>query len=38
MKLQKAGVSNNKIIAITGHKSEESIKHYAEMDLEDDKD
>jgi len=34
-KLQKVGVPNSKIM---GHKNEESIKHYAEMDLEDHKD
>ena len=34
-KLQKAGVSNDKIIAITGHKTEQSIKAYVDTDLED---
>ena len=33
-KLQKAGVSNDKIRAITGHKREESIKYYTDTDLE----
>ena len=33
--LQKAGVSNDKIIAITGHKTEQSIKAYVDTDLED---
>ena len=30
-----AGVSNDKIIAITGHKTEQSIKAYMDTDLED---
>ena len=34
-KLQKAGVSNDKIISITGHKTEQSIKAYVDTDLED---
>ena len=34
-KLQKGAVSNNKITAITGHKSEQSIAQYADTDLED---
>ena len=34
MKLQKAGGSNDKIIAIMGHEREESIKCYTETDLE----
>ena len=35
-KLQKAGVSNNKIsIAITRHKTEQSIKAYVDTDLKD---
>ena len=34
-KLQKGGVSNDKITAITGHKSEQSIAQYADTDLED---
>ena len=34
-KLQKAGVSNDNIIAITGHKAEQSIKAYVDTDLED---
>ena len=37
-KLQKAGgASNDKIIAITGHKNEQSIKYYADTDLDDQK-
>ena len=36
-KLQKAGVSNDKIIAIKGHKNEQSIKYYADTDLDDQK-
>ena len=32
--LQKAGVSNDKIIAITGHKIEQSIKAYVDTDLD----
>ena len=34
-KLQKGGVSNDKITAITGHKNEQSISDYADTDLED---
>ena len=34
-KLKKAGVSNTEIIAITGHKSEDSLKHYDEVDIDD---
>ena len=34
-KLQKGGVPNDKITAITGHKSEKSIAEYADIDLED---
>ena len=34
-KLQKAGMSNDKIISITGHKTEQSIKAYVDTDLED---
>ena len=34
-KLQKAGVSNDKIIAVTRHKMEQSIKAYVDTDLED---
>ena len=34
-KLQKGGVPNDKITAITGHKSEQSIAEYADTDLED---
>ena len=33
-KLQKAGVSNDKIIAITGHKTEQSIKAFVGTDLD----
>ena len=34
-KLKKAGVSNTEIIAITRHKSEDSLKHYDEVDIDD---
>ena len=34
-KLKKAGVSNTEIVAITGHKSEDSLKHYDEVDIDD---
>ena len=34
-KLKKAGNSNTEIIAITGHKSEDSLKHYDEVDIDD---
>ena len=34
-KLQKEGVPNDKITAITGHKSEQSIAEYTDTDLED---
>jgi len=34
-KLQKAGMSNDKIISITGHKTEQRIKAYVDTDLED---
>ena len=34
-KLQKQGISNDKIMAITGHKSEQSLRSYAEMDEND---
>ena len=34
-KLQKQGVPNNKIAAITGHKKEQSLQYYAEMDESD---
>ena len=34
-KLKKAGISNTEIIAITGHKSEDSLKHYDEVDIDD---
>ena len=33
-KLKKAGVSNTEIIAITGHKTEDSLKHYDEVDID----
>ena len=36
-KLQKTGISNDKIAAITGHHSEQSLKDYADVDLEDHK-
>jgi len=35
MKLQKAGVSNDKIVSITGHKNEQSLRDYADVDMED---
>ena len=35
VRLQKVGVSNDKIISITGHKTEQSIKAYVDTDLED---
>ena len=34
-KLQKGGLSNDKITAITGHKNEQSLREYADTDLED---
>ena len=34
-KLKKAGVSNTEITAITGHKGEDSLKHYDEIDIDD---
>ncbi len=34
-KLQKAGVSNDKIASITGHKCEESLRYYAATDMGD---
>ena len=34
-KLQKAGISNDKIAAITGHKNEQSLRDYASADLDD---
>ena len=37
-KLQKAGISNDKIISITGHKTEQSIQFYADTDLDDQRD
>ena len=36
-KLQKAGISNDKIPAITGHHSEKNLRDYADADLEDHK-
>ena len=36
-KLQKAGISNDKIASITGHKSEETLRDYAATDMEDHK-
>ena len=35
MKLQKAGVSNDKIVSITGHKNVQSLCHYTDVDMED---
>ena len=35
MKLQKAGVSNDKIVSITGHKNEQSLHDYTDVDMED---
>ena len=34
-KLQKAGISNNKVAAITGYKSEQTLRDYATTDMED---
>jgi len=34
-KLQKAGISNNKIAAVTGHRNEQSLKDYAMADMQD---
>ncbi len=34
-KLQKQGVPNDKIASITGHKNEQSLQSYAEMDEND---
>ena len=34
-KLQKAGIPNDKIIAITGHRNEMSLKAYSDVDVED---
>ena len=34
-KLQKAGFSNDKIASISGHKSEQSLRDYSEIDMED---
>jgi len=36
-KLQKAGISNDKIAAITGHRNEQSLRDYTTVDLEDHK-
>ena len=36
-KLQKAGISNDKIAAITGHRNEQSLRDYSTVDLEDHK-
>ena len=35
MKLQKAGTSNDKIVSITGHKNEQSLRDYTDVDMED---
>ena len=35
MKLQKAGVSNDRIVSITGHKNEQSFCDYTDVDMED---
>ena len=35
MKLQKAGISNDKIVSITGHKIEQSLRDYTDVDMED---
>ena len=35
MKLQKAGISNDKIVSITGHKNEQNLRDYAGVDMED---
>ena len=34
-KLQKAGVTNDRISAITGHQNEQSLRDYADADPED---
>ena len=34
-KLQKSGISNDKIVAITGYKSEQTLRDYAATDMED---
>jgi len=34
-KLQKAGVSNDTIAAVTGHRNEQSLRSYSNADLED---
>ena len=36
-KLQKAGVSNDKIVAITGHRNEMSLKAYSDVDIDEQK-
>ena len=36
-KLQKAGVSNDKIIAVTGHRNEMSLKAYSDVDVDEHK-
>ena len=36
-KLQKAGVSNDKIIAVTGHHNEMSLKAYSDVDVDEHK-
>ena len=33
--LQQAGVSNDKILSITGHKNEQSLRDYTDVDIED---
>ena len=35
MKLQKAGISNDKIVSITGHKNEQSLRDYTDVNMED---
>lgn len=34
-KLQKSGIPNDKIAAITGHRNEQSLREYSEMDMDD---
>ena len=36
-KLQNAGMSNDKIAAVTGHRSEQSLRDYAVADMDDHK-
>ena len=36
-KLQKAGIPNDKIIAVTGHRNEMSLKAYSDVDVDDHK-